>query len=177
MTIKGFAKIEKGKLILDSDFEKRISETNEFLKGEIIFVPYDKPHHWLHEYYRGYLLKDIADHIGEDKDMVHLYLKKRFLTIKIKDLNILPAIHRKTAMIIYREKNLFDYSSGEILETIKYYEVTYSTGSITGREFRIFIQQVENFFMEYLSGSPSKRTENEGIQYRDKGFEDEEQED
>ena len=171
--VKGFAEIKNGKLIPDEGFNKAAEELKN-IKGEIVFLPYDKPHHWLYKYYYGYLLEDIMQHIGDaDKDNLHWFFKTKYLTIQVKDLNEVPVKFRKTSRTIQRVKEIYDRESGELIATNKYYDVTFSTASIDGRMFREYIKKIEMFFMDFLGGGMSERTNKEGIQYRDQGFEEE----
>ena len=171
--IKGFAKIEGGFVVPEPALNKLISESPPG-RCEVMIVPYDKPHHWLHEYYRGYLIPDICNHIGDpDEATMHWFFKTKFLMVKTDDLNNIPAKHRKTARIIRRCKESVDYATGQVIESLEFYEITFSTGSITGREFREYISKVEMFLMDFLGGRLSKRTEDEGMQYRIEGFKDE----
>ena len=88
-------------------------------------------------------------------------------------MNEVPVKFRKTSRTIQRVKEIYDRESGELIATNKYYDVTFSTASIDGRMFREYIKKIEMFFMDFLGGGMSERTNKEGIQYRDQGFEEE----
>lgn len=168
MELHGYIDHDKnGKSVINYDdqfFKNKIDsfkQKNENHRILVRFEVIDKPEYYLHKYYRGFLLPDLAKAIGEvDTNYVHIQMKKRFLYEKVEQLSEVPTRYRSRCNYFIEEKN------GKS-ELVGY---TPSTGDIPHQNMKDYIQKVEHVLFVDVGGCIDPRRQDVAKDYREKGF-------
>lgn len=147
-------------------FEK-FKKQNELKNIAMTVEVVDTPMHFLHKYYRGYLLPALADAMGEvSQAHLHLALKKEFLSIPLdNDTKNIKSKHASRCNIYIRE--IVD-EHGEVKAFVDCY--TPSTGDITHKEMKDFIVKCENRLFVDLGSSLNVHGQETASEYRKSGM-------
>lgn len=157
------------------NWQEKVNAFKKSNEGKYIHLQFDNadsPAFFLHKYFRGYLLPDLATAYGEaDNEYVHRYLlKKDFLFIPIDKLDDIPAKHRDRPTIYIKEID------GKVV--VQGYSP--STGDITHKEMKEFILKCEHRLFVDMAGhigmsisdpEQLKVYSGEAAEYRWKGME------
>lgn len=107
-------RIEGGELLFKTADYSRIKGFTGEHDGKDVEVSYVVPdgvRYWQHKYYRGFVLPDIAEGMGEaDAEYLHEFvLKREFLTIPVADYREIPPRHHKGVRIIMAGEQVVAY--------------------------------------------------------------------
>jgi hypothetical protein len=158
----------------NKNWREKVEAFKKSNEGKLIHLQFDNadsPSFFLHKYYRGYLLPDLATAYGEaDQEYVHRYfLKKDFLFIAIDKLDDIPSKHKDRPTIYIKEID------GKVV--VQGYAP--STGDITHQEMKEFILKCEHRLFVDMAGhigmsitDPDKLKgySGEAADYRQKGM-------
>ena len=147
-------KIKDNKISYESGYQTKVNKfkfENPNCKIIMSLDVNDDPLYHQHKFYRGTLLPDIADAMGEkDLQYVHIFvLKKEFLYIDVDNFNGIPAKYRSKAFVFYREIENFNNVSDKRVEVVGFVP---STSDLTKEEFDEFIKKCENRLFVDLDG-------------------------
>ena len=150
-------KIKDNKISYESGYQSKVNKfkfENPNCKIIMSFEVNDDPLYHQHKYYRGTLLPDIADAMGEkDLQYVHIFvLKKEFLYIDVDSFDQIPAKYRSKAFVFYRELNKFNNKSVESETRVEVIGFVPSTSDLTKLEFDEFIKKCEDRLFIDLDG-------------------------
>lgn len=119
--------------------------------------------YYQHKYYRGHLLKAIADESFDGIEAkAHWYFKDLFLKVQVSSWDEIPKKHQRGCTPIHRE---FTREDGEVFTRIVAYIP--STADLTRKEFKEYIEKIERFVADLQLHF---QNESEAAEYRRRGF-------
>ncbi len=146
-------------------------KTLEKLEGKIVEVEVkakDEVEYWQHKYYRGYLLPAIARQVGEFEEVIHIYLKYKYLFVVIDDVDEIPKKKLSRGIYVAQAKDIISmnisyaqYISGAIIVCDGDYVIGYipSLATISKTEFSEYLIACESFLVEVGGGLESEAEE------------------
>jgi hypothetical protein len=156
--MRGDARIINGKLIMEKKLLDYISKFTEGLV-DVELIVISRPAHYLYKYLHGYLLKSMAEFLGDSRESIYKTFKEKFAMETVETWEDIPRRHR-------RKCQRYELLNG--VESTKMFMK--SASSMSHEELKEFVTSIENDYFDFCQGRIEEKLQEEAKEFRKKGF-------